>query len=422
MVGQRPGVAQLWMILALTGAVGTAQAQEDNCVTCHAALGGRMAAPVEAFQDDIHSQRGFSCVACHGGNASIAGMGGMDPALGFVGRPSGRQVLDVCGRCHSDAAFMRRFNPSLRVDQVTEYATSGHGRRLLQRGDTAVATCLSCHPAHQVKPPSDPLSSVHPTNVAQTCGACHDDAGRMAPYGIPSDQREKYERSVHWAALSEQGDLSAPTCNDCHGNHGAAPPGISWVGNVCGQCHSVMADFFNQSRHATTFTLLGVPGCATCHQNHDVLRPGEEMLGLGDGAMCARCHAPGDTGGETAVTMRGMIDSLAAAHHVADSILGQAEDAGMEVSQAQFDLGGANDALIMARAAVHSFDVEVVGAEVGEGLDVAAQARARGEDALAELRFRRTGLAVSVVIILALIAGLLLKIREVEHRAAVTDA
>ena len=408
----------LLALLVLGGAA--ARAQEDNCVTCHAALDERLAGPVAAFEGDIHAERGFGCVACHGGDASIAGFGGMDPARGFVGRPNGRQVLDVCGRCHADAAFMRQYNPSLRVDQVVEYATSVHGRRLLELGDEAVATCLSCHPAHSIKPPSDPLSSVHPTNVAGTCAACHGDAEHMEPYGIPTDQRVKYERSVHWEAMSEGGDLSAPTCNDCHGNHGAAPPGISWVGNVCGQCHSVMTEFFDDSRHATTFTMLGVPGCATFHQNHEIRRPGDEMLGLGEGAVCARCHTAGDAGGQTAGALRGLIDSLTLAHEEADSILAQAENAGMEVSQALFELGGANDALVMARAAVHSFDLETVETEVAEGLDVASEAHERGVEALAELQFRRTGLAISVVIIVALILGLVLKIREVERPESVT--
>jgi len=385
-------------------------------VSCHAALGGSMAAPVTAFEHDIHADRGFSCVACHGGDASVAGMGAMDPARGFVGRPRGRQVLDVCGQCHSDAAFMRQYNPSLRVDQVTEYLTSVHGRRLIRQGDTAVATCLSCHPAHDIRPPNDPLSSVHPVNVAATCASCHADAERMEPYGIATDQPEKYERSVHWAALSEGGDLSAPTCNDCHGNHGAAPPGLTSVGNVCGQCHSVMADFYEGSRHATTFTMLGVPGCATCHQNHEVVTPGDEMLGLGEGAVCARCHGSEDPGGQTAVAMRALIDSLERAHVTADSILERAENAGIEVSQALFDLGGANDALVMSRAAVHSFDLPTLESEASEGLAVAAQAYERGQDAMAELQFRRTGLAVSVAIILVLIVGLVIKIRDIERR------
>jgi hypothetical protein len=105
----------------------------------------------------------------------------------------------------------------------------------------------------------------------------------MASYGIPTDQLAKYEKSAHWDALSVRRDLSAPACNDCHGNHGAAPPGISWVGNTCGQCHSVMADNFAKSRHGQVFPLLGIPGCVACHNNHDIQPTRDAMLGLGEG-------------------------------------------------------------------------------------------------------------------------------------------
>jgi hypothetical protein len=49
---------------------------------------------------------------------------------------------------------------------------------------------------------------------------------------------------------------------------------------------------------------------------------------------------------------------------------------------------------------------------------VSAKVYARGVRALEELQFRRKGLAVSVVIILAVIVGLVLKIRQLERRPA----
>ena len=399
----------------------TQEVEEDNCRACHLVMGDeRLSDPARAFPDDIHSARGFGCVACHGGDATDPGFGSMDPAKGFLAKPERGQVAEFCGRCHSDAGFMRRYNPSLRVDQVAEYASSVHGRRLMELGDAKAATCVSCHPAHSIRPPSDPLSSVNPLNVPATCATCHADAEYMEPYRIATDQLERYHRSVHWEAMSVEGDMSAPTCNDCHGNHGAAPPGVSWVGNVCGQCHSVMADLFAESRHARTFAMLGVPGCATCHNNHDITRPSDELLGLGEGAVCARCHSAEDAGGQVASAMRSLIDSLSTAYHEADSILQRAEHAGMEVSQAQFELNGANTALVSARAAVHSFNVIAVKNDVEEGLEIAATAHELGQHAADRLRFRRAGLAVSVVIIVALIIGLLLKIREIEHRAPQT--
>jgi len=408
------------VVLAVPRAALEGQGQENaggSCVECHGSLpDDRLGTPARLFPTDIHAERGFGCVACHGGDASAPGFEAMDPARGFVGRPRGRILLETCGRCHSSAEFMRRYNPSLRVDQIAEYRSSVHGQRLLQHRDTLVATCSSCHTPHHIRPPSDPNSSVHPLNVAATCGACHSNAERMRSYGIRTDQQEQYQRSIHWRTVSEAGDLSAPVCNDCHGNHGAAPPGVAWVGNVCGQCHTTMAERFRASRHAETFTMLGVPGCATCHGNHDIQEATIALLGLDSGAVCASCHTPGDPGGAVAAGMRGLIDSLEARYDSARSLLERAEGAGVAVSQALFELDGAQNARIAARTAVHSFELAAVRTEVEQGLTVSDSGIVAGRRALGELSFRRAGLAVSVTIILALVAGLLLKIRQLERR------
>ena len=395
-------------------------ARPDHCVNCHLETGDdRLAGPAKAYAaGDIHRAKGFGCTACHGGDPNAAGMEAMDPAKGYIGKPTGARIVQVCGRCHADARFMKQYNPSLRVDQVAEYESSVHGRRLRELKDPKVATCASCHAPHGIRPPSDPQSTVHPLRVADTCGRCHADAKYMASYKIPTDQRDKYRKSVHWNAMSEKGDLSAPTCNDCHGNHGAAPPGMNWVGNVCGQCHSVMGELFGKSVHATAFTQMGVPGCAACHDNHDIRRASDQMLGVGADAVCGTCHKADDAGGRTATTMRGLIDSLAGEWDKARVLLTRAEHAGMEVSQPQFELNSAKDALVKARAAVHAFTLPPVQAEVDGGLAIARKAHARGLRALDELRFRRTGLVISVVIIIGLIVAVLLKIRYLERPRA----
>src|SRR5207247_3654101 len=241
-------------------------------------------------------------------------------------------------------------------------------------------------------------------------------AGDTAEYKIPTDQLQKYRASGHWQTMSVKGDLAAPTCNKCHGNHGAAPPGVSWVGSVCGQCHTVMAELFAKSAHAKVFAEMGIPGCVTCHENHAIKEASDEMLGLGDKAVCTSCHSPADKAGKSAAQMRALIDSLRNESDKARAILLRAEHAGMEVSQAQFDLSGAKDALVRARAAVHAFTAEAVKTEVDTGLGVSGKAHARGVRALEELQFRRKGLAASLVIILVLIAGLVLKIRQIEPR------
>ena len=86
--------------------------------------------------------------------------------------------------------------------------------------------------------------------------------------------------------ITNKSDLSAPTCNDCHGNHGAAPPGVSSVVNVCGQCHAVNAELFNKSGHSKIFGQMGIPGCATCHSNHAIFETSDAMLSTGDKSAC----------------------------------------------------------------------------------------------------------------------------------------
>src|SRR6516165_7071694 len=173
-----------------------------------------------------------SCVDCHGGDRTKADMDAMSKAAGFRGKIGRKDVPELCGRCHSDGAFMRKYNPSLRTDQLAQYKASVHGKRLAL-GDTKVAVCTDCHGLHDLRAPTDTRSKVHPLNVAQTCSRCHSDSEYMKGYGIPTDQFAKYTSSVHHEAMTVRGDLSAPTCTTCHGNHGAAPPGVTSVQNVC---------------------------------------------------------------------------------------------------------------------------------------------------------------------------------------------
>ena len=131
---------------------------------------------------------------------------------------------------------MRTFNPSLRVDQLSQYWTSKHGQ-LLKTGDTKAAVCTDCHGVHGIQSVKFPKSPTFPWNIPQTCGRCHADPNLMKDYQIPTNQLEQYKGSVHAQALFDKKDLSAPACNDCHGNHGAVPPEVQSIASVCRQCH-----------------------------------------------------------------------------------------------------------------------------------------------------------------------------------------
>ena len=390
--------------------------KKNSCVECHSQMDGALSQPVVLTKGDVHDARGLSCVDCHRGDATKDDMAAaMDRSKGFIGKPKPAEIPGMCGRCHSNAEFMKTFNPGLRVDQEREYATSVHGMRL-KGGDANVATCVSCHGNHGVRAINDPLSKVYATNVAETCGSCHGNADYMKSYNIPHDQYDKYKTSVHAKALYEKQDLSAPTCNDCHGNHGAAPPGLASVANVCGQCHVRQATLFQTTPHKTVFGLMQAGECVQCHSNHGIHQPGDEMLGVGEKSACTQCHGKGDSGYAAAEQMRDKIDQMAASLTRATEILNRAERAGMEVSKPKFELNEAKDVLTQGRVLVHAFSPDELDKAIAPGLDVANKSYDAGGAALSELSFRRKGLAGSLVFILLLAGLIYLKVREIERR------
>jgi predicted CXXCH cytochrome family protein len=411
-------------LLIMLALFGVAFAQKKNsCLDCHIKLEGKTGDPARRINTDIHLSRGLACNDCHGGDPNADDKNAAkDPRKGFIGKPKTADIPAFCGKCHSDANLMKKFNPSLRVDQEREYATSIHGR-LLKTGDQKVATCISCHGVHGIRAVADPLSSVYAANVAETCAKCHADPGRMQGYQIqghqiPTDQYAKYKTSVHAKALYERQDLSAPTCNDCHGNHGATPPGIASVANVCGQCHVRQAELFQASPHKAAFDKMQLGECLRCHSNHEIAKPTDQMLGTGEQSVCITCHKPEDKGFVAAGQMRAKIDELLQSVDHSTEILNRAERAGMEVSRPKFELREAVDSVTHARVLIHTSSLGEVEKVIGPGLEVSRKGYQAGVGALAERRFRREGLVVSLVFILFLAGLVYLKVREIERRQA----
>ncbi|HXX24243.1 MAG TPA: cytochrome c3 family protein [Terriglobia bacterium] len=398
------------LFLSLRAAV--AAPPKDTCISCHAALGGDLAKPASQFEADIHHQAGLSCADCHGGDAKDETMGAMSRARGFRGAPKKNQIPDFCARCHSDAAYMHRFNPKMRVDQLSQYLTSMHGKRIKQ-GDVKVAACVDCHSVHNILSVSDTRSPVYPPNVASTCAHCHSDPIYMKGYGIPTNQAASYQKSVH-AEMLAQGDMSSPTCSTCHGNHGAAPPGISSVASVCGTCHVFFAQLFEKSPHQAAFAKMGLPGCVQCHSNHEIVRPTDAWVGSASQSVCITCHAPGDKGYQASQAMSADLAKLDASIARAEGVLNVAERAGMEVSGPKVDLADANEALVKARVNVHTFDDAAVRKLTDAGVEIAAKSYQAGVAALRERDYRRKGLGLALIAIVLAISGLYMKIHQME--------
>lgn len=403
-------------------------APPNNCLMCHGDAElweddqKKFHVTEKLLQSDVHWTRGLRCADCHGGDPAAEDYSeAHDEARGFRTVKAPRDVPGFCGHCHADPVYMKRFNPAPRTDQLAEYWTSGHGKRLKEADDPKVATCVSCHSHHDIKAVKDLESPVYPTRVAQTCNTCHGDPkvmeGRL--YNgreLGHAQYALWKNSVHGRAMLEKEDISAPTCNDCHGNHGATPPGAPSVAYVCGQCHLSNAELFLASPHRDAYREAGFPECETCHSNHDVERPTEALLAPGDVNICAVCHLEDTPGRLAAQTMYENIEALKSSIGGAREVLTSAEEAGMPVNEPLFLLSEADDSLVHVRTAVHSLSIERVHEVSDEGQQKAGEALQAGLDALDELQFRRRGLFLSLIFIAALAIGLYMKIREADRR------
>jgi predicted CXXCH cytochrome family protein len=237
----------------------------------------------------------------------------------------------------------------------------------------------------------------------------------MKAYGISVLQVEEYKQSVHARALLEKKDLSAPVCNDCHGNHGAAPPEVTSIAFVCRQCHPSAGDLFSKSPHKEAFDALGISECEACHGNHKILPPSDELLAGGKQDVCVQCHDAGTEPHQTGMKIKQQIDEFIASSEAARSLLAGAERKGVEVSEAQIKLQDASTALVLARNLTHGLSLPEIEANLGEGAKVLAEVKVRGEAALREAKFRRSGLIIATIFILLLAVALYLKIRDLKN-------
>jgi hypothetical protein len=371
----------------------------------------------DLLQGSVHGRLALSgkehivqCITCHGAHGIVSVKDPASPVYAL-------NVIKTCSKCHSDAAFMRDYNPALPVDQVEKYRTSVHGKKNAE-GDPRTAGCASCHGGHDIRAAKDVKSSVYATNIPATCGKCHGNSSYMADYKIPTDQFEKFSKSVHGIALLEKHDVSAPACNDCHGNHGATPPGVESISKVCGTCHALNADLFSKSPHKKAFDDAGMPECETCHGNHEIHAATDTLLGTGPDALCSQCHQSDDQskGFRVAGVMRRLTDSLAGEEKHAADLLADADQKGMEVAEPEFQLRGAHQARLQSRTMVHSFDEAKFREVVGGGLNIASAVAIDGQHAIDEFYFRRWGLGVSTLIISIVALALYFTIKRIEKR------
>lgn len=414
---------------------------QDNCILCHsdpgnvkarslftpdpARAGGNPLLNLTEFVNDTHFRQGLSCSGCHGGSPrdesmvdAIAARWPTEPAVRHADRT---WIPGFCARCHSDPAFMRGFNAALPTDQLAKYQQSKHGLLLLGAHDSKAAQCISCHGVHGIRGGKSRNSKVYAQRVPETCGACHADPAYMAGYTtangapIPTNQVSQYKLSVHGKALLEKGDLGAPACNSCHGNHGALPAAVAGGSQACRTCHPMNASLFEASKHKKAFAEHQWPGCEQCHGNHQILKPTDALLGNEAGTLCFDCHSKNARDnpacGKTALHFKRTLAALGAGKDELSGTVEHLAESGLDVEPLAGVIGELSESLVQARTRVHSFDQGTFDSAAAPGLQTLERGRKLVVEARAEGGFRRKGLLAAIGSLLLLAAGLFLKIR-----------
>ncbi|MFN2372049.1 MAG: cytochrome b/b6 domain-containing protein [Candidatus Krumholzibacteriia bacterium] len=248
---------------------------DDVCADCHTNTGGE---PTEIGPDlligSVHE--GFSCLDCHTGITSI-------PHAPTLPDPD-------CGSCHEDVR-----------DTYVQ-----HGRGFVGVSE-AVPSCQDCHGSHRILSHTDSRSLVHSSNLPASCGNCHEDQELLARLNIKFKHPiEVYQKGVHGKATAGGKDTAA-SCNDCHSTGGTAhrilPPGevestINYfnISVTCGKCHSLIQQEFEAGIHGELVARgeVDAPTCTHCHGEHGILATADPRSPVSPfrvaEATCTPCH------------------------------------------------------------------------------------------------------------------------------------
>jgi cytochrome b subunit of formate dehydrogenase len=163
----------------------------DTCARCHAKI-------AETYNASIHGiavRKGISdsptCTDCHGQHHIFSIKDSRSPV-------AQRNLSEqICATCHNSVQLNQKYG--IAPGRFASFADSYHG--LASRaGSVEVANCASCHGVHNIKPSSDPTSTVNPANLAVTCGNCHPGANANFAKGAVHvlDLRDSRSGILYW--------------------------------------------------------------------------------------------------------------------------------------------------------------------------------------------------------------------------------
>lgn len=375
---------------------------DSSCVSCHSDI-----AP--DVQESIHGKQGISCHQCHGGDPTESDKDKAKiPATGYIGVPDKKGIVETCGKCHSNVEFMNFYG--IRTDQLEQYKTSMHGKKLLKEGDSRVAACSDCHGYHDVVSVTDSNSPVYPINLPKTCARCHGNHELMAKYKLPSDIFDKYKTSVHGQALFEKKDTSVAQCASCHGSHGAVPPGVKDVSATCGKCHINEKKYFLESVHAKVMEQGKFSECMSCHGNHDVKHPGTFLYK----EACLKCHEAGSKGAQAGERISELLTQSEDKLREAETLVKQASIEGIFVEEESASLEEAKTDMIAMAPFQHTLAIEQLSERSNKLLGTVHEIEQKIYNKKQFLKWRKVALIPIWIFILIMVGALWTKYKQIK--------
>jgi nitrate/TMAO reductase-like tetraheme cytochrome c subunit len=184
--------------------LGAAQGSAPTCTNCHGAHS--ILAKGEAASRTNRARIPDTCGTCHGPERA-AYMKGMHGKL----RQDGVLASPGCSDCHSAHAIQEHEKSTFQTEVIKEcggchadylstYRDTFHGQ-VTALGYARMATCASCHGAHEVLPASNPASMVSKQNRVATCQKCHPGASaNFASFDPHANKHDKARDPIYYYA------------------------------------------------------------------------------------------------------------------------------------------------------------------------------------------------------------------------------
>jgi len=263
------------------------------CAKCHEDVASHYEKSEHAKALATNFAQAPTCTDCHGEHD-------IHEVTDEASPMSRQHEVAACLNCHLDSPEVQE-RMTHTAGFVAAYEWSVHGRAAAA-GNLEAAICSDCHGAHDALKASNPDAPINKFNIAETCGACHQDI------------KNTFSESIHGEALSK-GVGDAPTCTTCHSEHdilktadAQSPVAVVNVSaEVCAPCHesfklsekygfpSDRTGSFSDSYHglAGRFGSAETANCASCHGVHNIWPSSDPRSTVNPANLentCGSCH------------------------------------------------------------------------------------------------------------------------------------